>query len=305
MQAIEGILADVARTEIPILLLGECGTGKDVLAQEIHRRSRHEREDFSKVSGAGLTVESLHALLSGLDDANGNGHPLTQPGTLFLDEICDLDPACQSRLLAVLPDGTAALAGAADPVLRARLVCSSSRNIEEQLRTGRLRQELYFRMNGVCLRIPPLRCRREDIPVLLDFFLEKHAQELNRSRPAVGPSVLQAVLHYPWPGNVRELENFARRLVLLGDVEAVLAELGSGPELATATKENGNHVSLKEAARAASRHAERELILKTLTRTRWNRKKAAQELQISYKALLYKLKDIGVEESDSHPGKES
>jgi DNA-binding NtrC family response regulator len=160
---------------------------------------------------------------------------------------------------------------------------------------------LYYRINGVCLRLPPLRHRREDVPVLVDYFLSKHAAAFGRPKPVISPAGFSALTDYHWPGNVRELENVVRKLVALGDERAALEDLRlaaqhNGGNGGAAAASNGDSLSLKDAARAASRQAERELILKVLGRTRWNRKRAAQELQISYKALLYKLKQIGLDD---------
>ena len=162
------------------------------------------------------------------------------------------------------------------------------------MKARRLREDLYYRISGVCLRLPPLRQRRQDIPVLTDHFLRKWARDFRRPVPELSAETLQLFQDYSWPGNLRELEDAAKALVALGDENVAMGGLrallrGSQPGA------NGNGISLKEAARAASREAEKDLILKVLTRTRWNRRRAAKELQISYKALLYKLKQIGYE----------
>jgi two-component system, NtrC family, response regulator AtoC len=168
------------------------------------------------------------------------------------------------------------------------------------MHAGRFRSELYYRINGVCLRLPPLRDRREDIPLLVEFFLTKYAAQLGRPRPCLSPRTLQILGEHSWPGNIRELENVVKKIVALGDEQLATAELGAaaGETRKTDAAVRHNH-SLKAAARAASREAERELIMKALARTRWNRKRAAQELQISYKSLLYKLKQIGFEDSEA------
>jgi len=163
------------------------------------------------------------------------------------------------------------------------------------VKAGRLREDLYYRISGVCLRLPPLRQRREDIPLLMDHFLQKSAQDFRRPIPGLSPETQQLFQDYSWPGNLRELEHAAKALVALGDETIAMGGLRSllrKPDHAG----NGIRISLKQVARAASREAEKELILKALTRTRWNRRRAAEELQISYKALLYKLKQIGCSE---------
>src|SRR5262249_41429815 len=172
------------------------------------------------------------------------------------------------------------------------VICGSSRNLEAEVRAGRFREDLYYRLSGVCLRIPPLRQRKEDIPLLLRFFLAKYAEAFQRPIPPLSAQTRQLFDEHAWPGNLVELEAVVRAIVAVGDESVAMGGLRSMLTRAG----NGTNMSLKEAARAASREAEKELILKVLTRTRWNRRRAAQELQISYKALLYKLKQIGCEE---------
>jgi two-component system response regulator AtoC len=240
-----------------------------------------------------LTCSSLtpEALLA----PSGNGHaPETDAGggTLFLDEVSDLSPAAQAQLLQALSEGEL-FAGNG---MAERLICATSKNLEEQMRGGRFREELYFRINGVCLRLPPLRHRQEDLSVLAEFFLGKYSSQFEKRQPVLSPQALGRLHECGWPGNIRELENLMKKLVLLGDERLAIAELGTMVDAAHPAGATTNGTSLKEAARAASRQAERELILKVLARTRWNRKRAAVELQISYKALLYKLKQIGLED---------
>jgi DNA-binding NtrC family response regulator len=191
-------------------------------------------------------------------------------------------------LLYALPDGDAAVH---EQWLSARLISSSRRNLEDEIRSGRLREDLYYRLNGVCLRLPPLRHRKEDIPSLVELFLTKYAALFARAKLSLSTQTLDRLTEYSWPGNIRQLENTVKKIVALGDEDLALGDSESF------ASESGGRVSLKQAARAASQHTERELILKTLERTHWNRKRAARELQISYKALLYKLKQIGLDNS--------
>jgi two-component system, NtrC family, response regulator AtoC len=277
MRAIEHVMADIAPTEIPVLLTGESGTGKDLVAMHLHRRSARRAHTFRKVLGSTATPEQLS--LDGVDRATG---------TLYLDEAADLSPAGQTRLLQSLAERE--ISGSA-PL--PRLICGTTRNIEELMRAGRFREELYFRLNGVCLRLPPLRHRKEDIPSLAEYFLGKYAALFERPRPTLSAAEIQALQEHVWPGNIRELENAMKQAVVLGGEVFQFVESLAAP--ASGAKAAG--LSLKEAARAASRQAEREMILKALARTRWNRKRAAMELRISYKALLYKLKHIAPEEA--------
>jgi two-component system, NtrC family, response regulator AtoC len=301
MLALERTIADIAPTNIPVLLVGESGTGKEVLALEIHRLSKHRNEAFVKCGCAGLTADSLTARMN--YDGNGSATAATSSGTLFLDEISQLDPACQSRLLNFLPDGAGV---PPQNCLSVRIISSTTRNLEDEMRNGRFREELYYRINGVHLRLPPLRDRVADIPALLDFFLKKYTSLFERPEPQLSAATLDLLTRHTWPGNIRELENAARKIVALGNEKVVMDELAiaepskSAPEPFPAHPGNGGSGgrSLKDAAREASRHTEREMILKQLERTHWNRKKTARDLQISYKALLYKLKQLGLDGND-------
>jgi two-component system, NtrC family, response regulator AtoC len=293
MRALERVIADIAPTSVPILLVGERGTGKEKVALEIHRLSRQQTQPFKKISCTALSPSSLAEWLDGSPNGDGVAEPAAL-GTVFLDEVSELNPACQSELLRGGPNGDAF---SSTHVPGLRWISASSRNLEEEMRARRLSEELYYRMSGVCLRLPPLRQRREDVPGLVDCFLAKYGAVYGRPQPTLSSETLQALLDHSWPGNIRELENIVEKIVALGDERIAVAELV--PHNAELRSANGaaEVISLKETARRASRKAERQLILKVLTRTRWNRKRAAQELQISYKALLYKLKQIGFEDS--------
>lgn len=290
MRAFERVMTNIALTDIPVLLVGESGAGKEEVAVRIHQLSRRQDQPFIKMICASLTPDHLEELAHELAEATESGAPALQ-GTIFFDELSELSANSQIKLLHVLPDGDA------DPnarLLRARVISSTSQGVEEEVRSGHFRKELYYRLKGACLRLPPLRERPEDIPSLVDYFLTKHSSLLGRSRPDVSAATLRLMQAYDWPGNVRELENVIKKMVALGDESVAVSDLraefaGHGPTT--------ERISLKETARAASRQAERELIQRVLNRVRWNRKRAAQELQISYKALLYKLKQTGLDGS--------
>jgi len=283
MRSIEQVMADIAPTEIPVLLIGESGTGKDAVALHLHRRSARRGQAFRKIpcSSAAPDQFSLDGMERGI-------------GTLYLDEVADLSPAGQTRLLESLA-GREVSGGAAGP----RLICGTARNLEELMRGGRFREELYFRLNGVCLRLPPLRHRRDDIRSFAEYFLEKYAALFGRPQPALRAQEVHTLQEHSWPGNIRELENDMKKAVVLGGAVSQFVGAATADAPATMRPSGGKatNVSLKDAARAASRRAEREMILNALARTRWNRKRAALELRISYKALLYKLKQIGPEEA--------
>jgi two-component system, NtrC family, response regulator AtoC len=296
MQTLESVLGEIAPTNIPVLFVGESGTGKAIFAQRLHCLSARAEERLVSVACAAMNPTLLSAEL----ELEGNGYAGLQRqespiGSVCFEEISELDPACQRNLLYALPgDGTWRRGS-----LTARVISTTSRNLDEEMRAGRFRNELYYRINGVCLRLPPLRDRREDIPILVEFFLTKHAAQFARPRPSLGPRTMRMLMDHSWPGNIRELENVVKKVVALGDEQLALSELTATPIERPAEISEPRTYSLKQAARAASREAERELILKALEHTRWNRKRAAQELQISYKSLLYKLKQIGVQDSEA------
>lgn len=214
-----------------------------------------------------------------------------QATTLYLDEVGDLSSESQQCLMEDLST-------VSDSEKRARVIGGSARDLERDVRNGIFREDLYYRLSGVCLRIPPLRQRKEDIPELMRFFLARYSEVFHRAAPQLSAPTQQLFLDYSWPGNLRELEAAARAIVAVGDESVAMGGLRS-MLVRSDNGTNGGRVSLKDVARAASREAEKELILKALTRTRWNRRRAAQELQISYKALLYKLKQIGYGEYEA------
>jgi len=291
VQNLNFMLGEIARTNIPVLLMGESGTGKEVYGRMIHRMSKQAHGPLKKISCRAVQhAEFLALLKSELQESDGGVAPNCR--TLFLDGIDELDLESQKILLSILPDGEIDENSSS----RARVIASTSRNLEKEIEAGRFRKELYFRINGVCLRLPALRDRKEDIQVFLTHFLAKHAAELEREAPALSETEMEFLATHDWPGNVRELENLARRIVLLGDPGRAIEELEREPRSERTPPEEPRNFSLKAAARTASRKAERDLIAKALERTHWNRKRAAQELQISYKSLLYKIKQTGLEE---------
>lgn len=295
MQPLERAIGEIAPTNIPVLLVGESGTGKEMFAKRVHRLSQHGGKPLVRISCASVNLTTFFSELN-LNPNDTSDAPRNGPSSVCFDEIGELDAACQRNLLGALPDGDL---GAKRGVLQARLISTSNRNLDEEMRAGRFRSELYYRISGVCLRLPPLRDRKEDIPLLVEFFLNKHAALFARSRPSLSPQTLQLLLDHPWPGNIRELENVVKEIVALGDERLAVAELGIPVSERKRTSAVAvRSYSLKAAARAASREAEREMIMQALARTRWNRKRAARELQISYKSLLYKLKQIGFEDSE-------
>src|ERR1700690_1274183 len=299
MLTLQGLVAEIATTNIPILLMGEIGTGKEAFAQYIHQRSERRQEQLVKIACASKKEESFAAHLGLSGDVNGESAQASA-GTLLFDEISELSAGCQRSLLYALPDGDEESNPDTGQVT-ARVISTTNKNLDEETKAGRFRSELFYRINGVCLRLPPLRERKEDISLLAEFFLAKHAARFGRPRISLSVETLQTFEEHAWPGNIRELENVVKKIVALGDDQRALSEFSvvpvAGRSMAAAATAGPISHSLKAAAGAASRSTEREMILKALARTRWNRKRAAQDLQISYKSLLYKLKQIGLPET--------
>jgi two-component system, NtrC family, response regulator AtoC len=272
MRTVEAVIRELSQNDVPVLVLAEPGAGKEAAAERIHILSRRASEPFHVCQGADASKDVLVVW-----------EP--QGGTVYLQEVGDLNFAAQTELVRLLGSQLVSVP---------RFICGTSRELEPEVRAGKFREDLYYRISSVCLRLPPLRQRKEDIPALRDWFLVKAAHDLGREVPGLSPETHNFFLEYHWPGNIRELKDAAVAIVALGDESLAMSGLRS--LLRRGEHRNGEKISLKDAARAASREAEKELILRVLTRTRWNRRRAAQELQISYKALLYKLKQIGYQE---------
>jgi two-component system response regulator AtoC len=294
MQPVQKLLTEIAPTEIPVLVEGESGTGKEIAALQIHELSSRRGLPFIKFSCATFAVDSFQSQLRSLE----NGQPIKNgksAGTLFFDEISELDANCQRHLLNVFPEGNGLRR---EQALAGRIVSCSTRDLENEVHSGHFRSELFYRLNGVCLRLPPLRKRKEDIPLLAQFFLDKYSRLFRRREVRLSEPTLTRLVDYSWPGNIRELENVVKKIVALENEGMATSDLNARPAPVIPSASTMITHSLKAAARAASQQAERELILQTLTRTHWNRKRAAEALQISYKSFLYKLKQIRVPDSD-------
>jgi two-component system response regulator AtoC len=310
-------LADrIADTDVPVLLVGESGVGKDVVARRIHATSRRAARPFVKINCAALPGELLESELFGHEKGAFTGAHAEKPGkfeladqgTIFLDEIGEMDPRLQAKLLQVLQDEEFYRVGGKRPVrVDARVVVATNRNLEAAIRQGTFREDLFYRLNVVTIRVPPLRERKEEIAPLVRHFVSKYRSRYGAGLDEVPAQVMERFHAYDWPGNVRELENLVRRLVVLRDPAMVLGELAPGPARPAGAGGATNAVRpgtlhavlpedapLKTVARRAARIAEREAILRALVRTGWNKRKAARRLQISYKALLYKIKDCEI-----------
>jgi DNA-binding NtrC family response regulator len=275
MRTVEAVLRELSQNDVPVLVVAEHGSGKAAAAARIHSLSRRAEEPFHAYQGREVTDQMLAECEN-------------QGGTIYLQEVGDLSAAAQKELVRQIGLNDAER----DRV--PRYICGTTGELEPEVRAGKVREDLYYRISGVCLRLPPLRQRREDIPILRDWFLTAAADDLGRDVPPLSAGTQSFFLEYHWPGNIRELKEATRAIVAMGDEALAMGGLRSLLRRVDGT--NGEKISLKDAAKAASREAEREIILQALTRTRWNRRRAAQELKISYKALLYKLKQIGCEE---------
>ena len=290
MRSVNDTASEIAPTDIPILIVGESGTGKDAYARLIHNLSSKPDAPFHKVNCATVDISRLSSQMRPDENLYPSANTL---GTLYLDNIQELEMAAQRVLLSLLPEETNA------DGFSMRLVCSSAINLEPEIEAGRFRRELFFRLNGACLRLPSLRDRVQDVPLLAEHFLKKHSCALKRNAPPLTDEAIDSLSSFSWPGNIRQLENLIRKMVVLGDARIAPNDLDVSPAPKFVPSVFTQGISLKSAARAASEKAERELILQALERTHWNRKRAARELQISYKSLLYKIKQIGVSNGNS------
>ena len=291
-------ISKVAATSVPVLITGESGTGKGVMANLIHRQSPRWNAPFVKVSCPAVPEPLIESELFGYEKGAFTGAyerktglvEFAEGGTLFLDEIGELAPGLQAKLLHLLQDGTfMRIGGCEEKQGDTRIICATNRKLNEELRSGSFRADLYYRLNVVGLEIPPLRERREAIPAMTRNFLNRYRKEYNSQAPEISSGLMQLFTQYDWPGNVRELENVVRRYVILGSEEATAAELLGGER-----KHLSGSKSLKTLTREAIQELERKIILEVLYATNWNRRETARILKISYRALFYKLKNAGV-----------
>ena len=308
MGEVERIINQVSDTDITVLVRGESGTGKELVAREICARSSRRDKPFIKVNCAAIPSELLESELFGYEKGSFTGAISRKPGkfefanhgTIFLDEISELHPSLQAKLLHVLQDREfSRLGGDEDVTVDVRVITATNRQIEKDLQNGNFREDLYYRINVVSVHLPPLRERKEDIPELSEYFLRKFCTMFEKRYPLLSKPTVNALFSYDWPGNVRELENIIKKIVVLENEELALRDLGLGTRILPSSIDNKpvpvqGRISLKKVGKMAAQEAEKELILGTLMETRWNRKKAAALLEISYKALLYKMKQAGL-----------
>jgi two-component system, NtrC family, response regulator AtoC len=328
MAEVGDMINRVADTDVTVLVRGESGTGKELVARALHGCSLRRDRQFVKVNCAALPTELLESELFGYERGAFTGAFEHKPGkfefanhgTIFLDEIGDMSFTLQAKLLQVLQDGEfARLGGKHDVRVDVRVVAATNRDLEQAVADHQFREDLFFRLNVVSLNLPPLRDRRDEIPVLSDYFLKKYSVQYNKPQSELTRETMQLFMDYDWPGNVRELENLIKRIVVLRNETAACNDIRDGsataahrvaketvtpvspvspPQVRAALPPTGANAvfvssgcSLKEVSRAAAHAVERDLILKMLQQTRWNRKVTAATLGISYKALLYKIKE--------------
>jgi len=339
MRKVQAIVDQVANTDITILITGESGTGKELVAKALHKASERANEPFIKVNCAALPRELLESELFGFERGAFTGahrrkygrFEIAQNGTIFLDEISEMHPDLQSKLLHVLQERQFfRIGGEKDVKVNCRILTATNKNLDKMVEENRFRRDLFYRINVVNIPLPPLRERKDDIPLLVEYFLKRYSEMYNREYVKISPRLMEMFLNYSWQGNVRELENNIKRFVILGSEAQLIAEFlrkrengaysnvseeGSWQERDPDRRpEKNNHRSrtmqgngdaegdfpmpdkgtLKEVSKIAQRKAEKEMIGRVLQQTRWNRRKAAEVLDISYKALLYKIKECGL-----------
>ncbi len=303
----------IAATRVPVLIQGESGVGKDLIARMLHQQSDLQDRPFVKVNCAAMPSELVESELFGYRKGAFTGAHMDRAGkfefanggTIFLDEIGEFTSAIQAKLLQVLQDGKFTRLGSnRETTVDVRIVAATNRNLEKALKDGTFREDLYYRLNVVNIKIPPLRDRREEIPLLCKYFLERIGPQYGSPVTQLPKDLEKLFYSFHWPGNVRELENAIKRYIVLNDPESLRAELenrmtrGVSEEIdaiaADSLQQSEGAMDLKKISRRAAAVAEKSMIVKTLHKTRWNRWKAAKELKVSYKTLLTKIEQYQI-----------
>ncbi len=304
MRKVHAQISQVARVDVPILLMGESGTGKDVAARLIHKLSPRAERIFLKINCAALPADLLESEMFGYEAGAFTGavhskpgkFELAQGGTIFLDEIAEMPPGLQAKLLHVLQDKEfSRLGGRTQCRVNVRVLAATNVDVRKALAGGKLRQDLYYRLNTFAIELPPLRERKEEVPLLLRHFMTIYAERFGREPMPLSSTLIEACLRYSWPGNIRELESFVKRCLILGHEDLVLADLEENisslnPDLRPVGQPKGSPGDLKALVRGLKDQAELDAITQALEHAGWNRKRAAEQLKISYKALLYKIR---------------
>jgi len=302
MRRVRDQISQLAKVNIPVFILGESGTGKEVVARQIHLQSPRASRTFLKVNCAALPADLLESELFGYEVGAFTGASRAKPGkfelsdkgTIFLDEIAEMPPTLQAKLLHVLQDGEFMRLGGQHRIkVDVRVLAATNIDVHHALETKMLREDLYYRLSGFIINLPPLRERPEDILLLVQHYVTRFAADYGLPAVRLTPEFQDMCLRYVWPGNVRELENVAKRLVILGHEEWEFERAGrnsrvTGPICIAPGKTCDD--DLKQKVRTLKEEAEMEAIERALNQTHWNRKEAARQLKISYKALLYKVR---------------
>ena len=304
MSAVRQRVERAAALNVPVLILGESGTGKEVLARFIHNRSPWATGPFVKVNCPAIPGTLLESELFGFEKGAFTGAHAAKPGriemadngTLFLDEIAELDASLQAKLLHVLQDGHFTRIGDHEERrMNARVICATNRALQQEIQKGAFRSDLFYRINVISVTLPALRERKEDIPYLAEYLREAFNKRFERESPKISRETLHALQQRDWPGNVRELENCIARYVVLGSEEAFYAERSEKRSYNFNFDESADgNIPLKTIAQQVTRRMERDVILRVLQANHWNRRKAAEALKISYRALLYKVRQAGL-----------
>jgi two-component system, NtrC family, response regulator AtoC len=304
MLALRQQLEKACRADIPILIQGEGGSGKEVLARWIHRNSPYSRGPFVKVNFAAIPGSLLESELFGYQPGAFTGAVSTKigriemadGGTLFLDQITDLDSSFQAKLLQVLQDGRfTRLGDHEERVVKARLIYASAKRLEDAVARGQFREDLYYRIKVFEVDLPPLSERRRDIPEIANYLLLQLNARFQQKAAMLEESKLRMLQNLEWPGNIREMENWISRYILLGNEQLPEEKVDRNSKHISIAKEGAAAtMDLKHIVRQAQREMSRKLILDALRANRWNRRKAAKELKISYRTLLYEIRDVGL-----------
>lgn len=293
-----------AQIDVPVLLTGESGTGKELAAKLLHDLSPRRHKNFVKVNCPAIPGQLFESELFGHEAGAFTGANKARPGkfeqadggTIFLDEIGELGSELQSKLLRALQDFRIVRLGAVEErSVNVRLICGTNRRLDAEITGGSFRSDLFYRINVLNIEMPPLRARRGDVPILMNHFVQRYSDLYGQRPSPIAPSVMHLLEAYQWPGNLRELENLAKRHVVLGGDEAMVSSLrdpeASNPLLLDTIDLN---LPLRIQTKRAVRHLEHRIILGVLQAHNWNRRKAARSLDISYRALLYKIKEAGL-----------
>jgi DNA-binding NtrC family response regulator len=309
MLQIKAVVEQVADSELTVLIRGESGTGKEIVARMLHSFSGRKSGPFVKVNCAAIPRELLEAELFGYEKGAFTGAHKTKPGrfemankgTIFLDEIGDMPLELQSKLLQVLEQYEFMRVGGVKTIkVDTRILCATNRNLERALKEGIIREDLFYRLNEVTLNLPPLRERREDIPLLIEHFLQRYYTDYNKEYRPLSSTTIELLQNFDWPGNVRQLENIIKQIVVREDENVALDTIKrhsdelSSPPVSPESAADVSTLSLKKRVGTAVAAEEKTLITQALNKTNWNRRKASQLLEISYRSLLYKIKEYQI-----------